>query len=367
LVVLVERSERSVLQGGLSSPVIAGDLGDDLDLGVGEPAQQLGVPDHVVAVLVVTGVGNEQAHVREQRCRLEQLAFVVAETVTTFEPVEEFERELRHLERVVGILVAHLHQVLDAAATQVREMVERRTVQPIVEVEQHALAERVLTDDERLDVERVHHLLEDDRTPDDDVGPPLVDPLDLGSGLRGLRSDQPLDHLAERRPGQDGTIDRLLDRTLGCPSNAEETLDGPRAADRHLERVCNLAMELVRVTEAAALAASRWVGRGDKNGADGAAVDAMRLVLTPCPWRAPSSSARARRTKRRCCSTARRSATAPAFEDRHRRRPDRRHHAHRLGRGNAIAVIAVSERGTMFDPGPCVYMDKIAVGPEAAG
>ena len=162
----------------------------------------------------------------------------MAETVTAFEPVEELERQLRHLERVVGILVAHLHQVLDAAATQVREMVERRTVQPIVEVEQHALAERVLTDDQRLDGERVHHLLEDDRTPDDDVGPPLVDPLDLGSGLRGLRGDQPLDHLAERRPGQDGTVDRLLDRTLGCPSNAEETLDGPRAADRHLERVC---------------------------------------------------------------------------------------------------------------------------------
>ena len=186
---------------------------------------------------MVTGVGDEQAHVREQRCRLEQLAFVMAETVTPLEPVEERQRKLRHLERVVGILVAHLHQVLDAAATQVREVVERRTVQPIVEVEQHTLAKRVLTDDERLDVERVHHLLEDDRAPDDDVRPPLVDPLDLGSGLRGLRREQPLDHLAERRPRQDGTVDRLLDRTLGCPSDAEETLDGPRAADRHLERV----------------------------------------------------------------------------------------------------------------------------------
>ena len=50
----------------------------------------------------------------------------------------------------------------------------------------------------------------------------------------------------------------------------------------------NLAMELVRVTEAAALAASRWMGRGDKNGADGAAVDAMRIVLRPFRWTASS-------------------------------------------------------------------------------
>ena len=56
-----------------------------------------------------------------------------------------------------------------------------------------------------------------------------------------------------------------------------------------------------------------------------------------------------------------------AAGDRHRRRPDRRHHAApRSAGGNALAVIAVSERGTMFDPGPCVYMEKIAVGPEAA-
>ena len=50
----------------------------------------------------------------------------------------------------------------------------------------------------------------------------------------------------------------------------------------------NLAMELVRVTEAAALAAARWMGRGDKEGADGAAVDAMRIVLQPCRWTASS-------------------------------------------------------------------------------
>ena len=87
---------------------------------------------------------------------------------------------------------------------------------------------------------------------------------------------------------------------------------------------------------------------------------------TPCRWTASSSSARARRTKRRCSSTASRSATArrPASTS-----PSTRSTAPRspsLGRGNAISVIAITERGTMFDPGPCVYMEKIAVGPEAA-
>src|SRR5215471_1661242 len=62
-------------------------------------------------------------------------------------------------------------------------------------------------------------------------------------------------------------------RSLPCPVSSLAMDPQPQAPDR------NLAMELVRVTEAAALAAGRWLGRGDKNGADGAAVDAMRLIL----------------------------------------------------------------------------------------
>ena len=136
----------------------------------------------------------------------------------------------------------------------------------------------------------------------------------------------------------------------------------PQAPDR------NLAMELVRVTEAAALAAARWMGRGDKEGADGAAVDAMRVVLgTASPWTGSSSSARARRTRRPMLFNGERigDGTPPATDiavD-----PIDGTTLTALGRGNALAVIAVSERGTMFDPGPCVYMEKIAVGPEAAG
>ena len=86
-----------------------------------------------------------------------------------------------------------------------------------------------------------------------------------------------------------------------------------------------------------------------------------------CRWTASSSSARARRTRRRCCSTARRSGTARA---RCATWPSTRSTAPRSRRSAAAtrsSVIAVSERGTMFNPGPCVYMEKIAVGPDAVG
>ena len=74
----------------------------------------------------------------------------------------------------------------------------------------------------------------------------------------------------------------------------------------------NLALELVRVTEAAALAASGWVGRGEKEKADGAAVDAMRLVLDTVRMNGIVVIGEGRRTRRRCSTTARRSATAAA-------------------------------------------------------
>ena len=88
----------------------------------------------------------------------------------------------------------------------------------------------------------------------------------------------------------------------------------------------NLALELVRVTEAAAIAAGRHMGRGDKELVDQAAVDAMRPVLHRCRWTGSWSSARARRTRRRCSTTA--SAWAPgAAAGRPCRRSRRRHDA----------------------------------------
>jgi fructose-1,6-bisphosphatase II len=129
----------------------------------------------------------------------------------------------------------------------------------------------------------------------------------------------------------------------------------------------NLAMELVRVTEAAALAASRWMGRGDKNGADAAAVDAMRIVLDTVPMDGLVVIGEGEKDEAPMLYNGEQigDGSPPATDiavD-----PIDGTTLTSLGRGNALAVIAVSERGTMFDPGPCVYMDKIAVGPDAVG
>jgi len=129
----------------------------------------------------------------------------------------------------------------------------------------------------------------------------------------------------------------------------------------------NLALELVRVTEAAALAAARWMGRGDKEGADGAAVDAMRIVLGSVPMDGVVVIGEGEKDEAPMLYNGERigDGTAPntdvAVDPIDGTTPTA------LGRGGALSVIAVSERGTMFNPGPCVYMEKLAVGPEAAG
>jgi len=126
-------------------------------------------------------------------------------------------------------------------------------------------------------------------------------------------------------------------------------------------------MELVRVTEAAAIAASRWMGRGDKNGADGAAVDAMRHVLETVPMDGVVVIGEGEKDEAPMLFNGERigDGTPPqvdiAVDPIDGTRPTA------LGRGGALAVIALAERGAMFDPGPCVYMRKIAVGPEAVG
>jgi fructose-1,6-bisphosphatase II len=129
----------------------------------------------------------------------------------------------------------------------------------------------------------------------------------------------------------------------------------------------NLAMELVRVTEAAALAASRWMGRGDKNGADGAAVDAMRIVLETVPMDGVVIIGEGEKDEAPMLYNGERIGDGTSTAVDIAVDPVDGTTLTALGRGNAIAVIAVSERGTMFDPGPCVYMEKIAVGPEAKG
>ncbi|HEY3144085.1 MAG TPA: class II fructose-bisphosphatase [Acidimicrobiales bacterium] len=129
----------------------------------------------------------------------------------------------------------------------------------------------------------------------------------------------------------------------------------------------NLAMELVRVTEAAALAASRWMGRGDKNGADGAAVDAMRIVLESVPMDGIVVIGEGEKDEAPMLYNGERVGEGSAPLTDIAVDPVEGTTLTALGRGNAISVIAVSERGTMFNPGPCFYMEKMAVGPDAVG
>ena len=134
----------------------------------------------------------------------------------------------------------------------------------------------------------------------------------------------------------------------------------PQAPDR------NLALELVRVTEAAALAASRWMGRGDKEGADGAAVDAMRVILSSVQMDGIVVIGEGEKDEAPMLYNGEHIGDGNPPQTDIAVDPIDGTTLTALGRGNAIAVIAVSERGTMFDPGPCVYMEKIAVGPDAA-
>ena len=129
----------------------------------------------------------------------------------------------------------------------------------------------------------------------------------------------------------------------------------------------NLALELVRVTEAAALAASRWVGAGDKEGADGAAVDAMRHVLNSVPMDGVVVIGEGEKDEAPMLFNGEEIGDGSPPQTDIAVDPIDGTTLTSLGRGNALAVIAVSERGSMFDPGPCVYMEKIAVGPEAKG
>ena len=126
-------------------------------------------------------------------------------------------------------------------------------------------------------------------------------------------------------------------------------------------------MEIVRVTEAAAIAASRWMGRGDKNGADGAAVDAMRLVLQTVSMDGIVVIGEGEKDEAPMLYNGERIGNGSPPEVDIAVDPIDGTTLTSLGRGGALSVIALSDRGTMFDPGPCVYMSKLAVGPESVG
>jgi fructose-1,6-bisphosphatase II len=129
----------------------------------------------------------------------------------------------------------------------------------------------------------------------------------------------------------------------------------------------NLAMELVRVTEAAALASARWMGRGDKEGADGAATEAMRVILSTVSMDGVIVIGEGEKDDAPMLYNGEKVGDGSQPQTDIAVDPLEGTTLTALGRGNALCVIAVSSRGTMFDPGPAFYMNKLAVGAEAAG
>src|SRR5262249_52116302 len=133
----------------------------------------------------------------------------------------------------------------------------------------------------------------------------------------------------------------------------------PQAPDR------NLALDLVRVTEAAAMSAGRWVGRGDKEGGDGAAVDAMRRLINSVPMRGVVVIGEGEKDNAPMLYNGDHVGDCTGAEVDVAVDPIDGTTLMAKGMPNALAVLAVAERGAMFDPSAVFYMEKLAVGPEA--
>ncbi len=130
----------------------------------------------------------------------------------------------------------------------------------------------------------------------------------------------------------------------------------------------NIALELVRVTEAAAMAAGRWVGRGDKEGGDGAAVDAMRKLINSVPMRGVVVIGEGEKDNAPMLYNGEHVGNWEGSGPEVDVAVDPIDGTTLMSKGmpNALAVLAVAERGAMFDPSAVFYMEKLAVGPESA-
>jgi fructose-1,6-bisphosphatase II len=147
-------------------------------------------------------------------------------------------------------------------------------------------------------------------------------------------------------------------------TQAAET--GARAGTSGTAPDRNLALELVRVTESAAMAAGRWIGRGDKISADQAAVDGMRLMLDTVNMAGVVVIGEGEKDEAPMLYNGEEIGSGSGPEVDVAVDPLEGTTLTAKGQPNAIATIAASERGTMFFPGAAVYMDKIACGAEAA-
>ena len=135
---------------------------------------------------------------------------------------------------------------------------------------------------------------------------------------------------------------------------------GVEAPDR------NLALELVRVTEAAAMAGGRWVGRGDKNGADGAAVEAMRALISTVSMKGVVVIGEGEKDDAPMLYNGEAVGDGNGPECDVAVDPIDGTTLTAKGQSNAVSVLAVSDRGSMYDPSAVFYMDKLVTGPEAA-
>jgi fructose-1,6-bisphosphatase II len=129
----------------------------------------------------------------------------------------------------------------------------------------------------------------------------------------------------------------------------------------------NLALELARVTEAAAMMAGRFMGRGDKEGADQAAVNAMRLILSTVDMNGVIVIGEGEKDSAPMLYNGEKVGNGSSPDVDVAVDPIDGTRPLAFGRSNSLATVALAPRGTMFDPGPFVYMNKIAVGPEAKG
>lgn len=158
---------------------------------------------------------------------------------------------------------------------------------------------------------------------------------------------------------------------ISPPADGSTASDGSVAVPRDLAVKVqapdrNLALELVRVTEAAAMAAARWVGRGEKNDGDGAAVDAMRSLIGTVSMRGVVVIGEGEKDQAPMLYNGEQVGNGTGPECDVAVDPIDGTTLMAKGMPNAIAVIAVAERGSMFDPSAVFYMEKIATGPEAA-
>ncbi|HPY23685.1 MAG TPA: class II fructose-bisphosphatase [Mycobacterium sp.] len=177
------------------------------------------------------------------------------------------------------------------------------------------------------------------------------------------RPTPPRDSVPHRRQAE---TDRPTPPRDSVPHRRQAETDRPTPPRRREAPDRNLALELVRVTEAGAMAAGRWVGRGDKEGGDGAAVDAMRQLVNSVSMRGVVVIGEGEKDNAPMLYNGEEVGNGDGPDCDFAVDPIDGTTLMAKGMPNAISVLAVAERGAMFDPSAVFYMNKIAAGPDVA-